>query len=385
MTSKIYIDYAATTPVRAEVLEQMLPYFGNQFANPSAIYQSARSSKTAIEQARRAIAHSIGAKSNEIFFVSGGTESDNLALTGIAHSYQSQGKHIITTQIEHHAVLDTCRHLEAQGYQVTYLPVDGQGMVDLRELERAIRPDTILISIMAANNEIGTIQPLALIGQLAREKGILFHTDAVQAYTHIDLNVGAMAVDAMTLSAHKIYGPKGVGALYVRNGVKVRALIYGGGQERGRRAGTENVPAIVGFGKAAELGIAEMAVETKRLSELRDYFIDRVEQTIPDVKLNGHRQQRLCQNINFSFAGVDAESLLISLDMNGIFAAGGSACTSGSLDPSHVLQAIGLEPNLLKGAVRFSIGKQTNRVQIEQVVTKLDQLVTNIRSLSARE
>ena len=339
MKKVIYLDNAATTRVRPEVVEAMLPYFTEHYGNPSSVYDFSTPCKKAMAHTREVIAGSLGASENEIYFTNGGTEADNWALKAAAEAYASKGKHIITTQIEHHAVLHTGQYLEKLGYEVTYLPVDENGVVSVDALKKAVRPDTILISVMFANNEIGTIEPIREIGEVAKEHGILFHTDAVQAYCHEPINVDELHIDMLSASAHKFNGPKGVGFLYIRKGLKLRSFIHGGAQERKRRAGTENVPGIVGLGKAVELSLASMEENKKKETELRDHLIHRVMTEIPYVRLNGHPSQRLSNNANFSFQFIEGESLLIMLDMAGICGSSGSACTSGSLDPSHVLLA----------------------------------------------
>ena len=337
MDKLIYLDNAATTKTAPEVVEAMLPYFTEFYGNPSSIYSFAAESKKAVTDAREKIADSLGAKSNEIYFTAGGSESDNWALKATAEAYANKGKHIITSKIEHHAILHTCEALEKKGYEITYLDVDEYGVVKLDELKKAIREDTILISVMFANNEIGTIQPIKEIGQIAREKGILFHTDAVQAYGHVPINVDECNIDMLSASGHKLNGPKGIGFMYIRKGVKIRSFVHGGSQERSRRAGTENVTGIVGFGKAVELAFANLQERNKKETQLRDYLIEKIEKEIPYSRLNGHRQQRLSNNVNFSFQFIEGESMLIKLDFAGICSSSGSACTSGSLDPSHVL------------------------------------------------
>ena len=342
MERLIYLDNAATTKTAPEVVEAMLPYFTEHFGNPSSVYGFAAANKEVITRQREIIADTLGAKSNEIYFTAGGSESDNWALIATAEAYASKGKHLITSKIEHHAILHTCEYLEKKGFEVTYLDVDENGIVDLEQLKSAIREDTILISIMYANNEIGTIQPIREIGAIAHEHGILFHTDAVQAFGQVPINVDEDQIDMLSASGHKLNGPKGIGFLYIRKGVKIRSFIHGGAQERRRRAGTENVPGIVGFGKAVERAVSTMEARTKKERELRDYLIERIEKEIPYCRLNGDRTKRLPNNVNFSFRFIEGESLLIMLDMKGICASSGSACTSGSLDPSHVLLAIGL-------------------------------------------
>lgn len=341
MKKLIYLDNAATTKTSEEVVAAMLPYFTEYYGNPSSVYEFASESKKAVSNARRTIAETLGAQENEIYFTAGGSEADNWALKATAEAYQSKGKHIITTKIEHHAILHTAEYLEKRGFEITYIGVDENGVVKVDELEKAIRPDTILISVMFANNEIGTIQPIKEIGEIAKKHGVLFHTDAVQAYGQLPINVDELHIDMLSSSGHKLNGPKGIGFLYIRKGVKIRSFVHGGAQERKRRAGTENVPGIVGYGKAAEIAAKTMKERTAKEIELRDHLIDRVLAEVPYTRLNGHRTNRLPNNANFSFQFVEGESLLILLDNNGICASSGSACTSGSLDPSHVLLAIG--------------------------------------------
>lgn len=378
----VYLDNAATTPVRPEVTDAMLPYFTENFGNPSGIYSIAAGSKEAVTKAREDIAATLNTKADNIYFTAGGSESDNWAIKGVAEVLASKGKHIITSKIEHHAVLHTCGYLEKKGFEVTYLDVDENGIVKLEELRKAIRPDTILISIMFANNEIGTLQPVAEIGAIAREAGILFHTDAVQAYTQVPIDVDALRIDLLSASAHKINGPKGVGFLYIRDNVRIHSFIHGGAQERKRRAGTENVPGIVGMAKAAQLAVADM--ESRTLSErtLRDYMIKRVLSEIPYSRLNGDAEKRLPANANFSFQFIEGESLLIMLDMEGICASSGSACTSGSLDPSHVLMAIGLPHEIAHGSLRLTLGAMTTKEDIDYTVDKIKGIVEKLRSMS---
>lgn len=382
MGKLIYMDHAATTAVRPEVLDAMLPYFTEKYGNPSSVYTFASRNKDVINVSRDIIADSIGAKPEEIFFTGGGSESDNWALKAAAEAYSEKGRHIITTKIEHHAILHTCQYLEKQGFDVTYLDVDEKGMVDTGRLEASIRPDTILISVMAANNEIGTIEPVSRIGAIAHEHGILFHTDAVQAYGQIPLDVNAMNIDMLSCSGHKLNGPKGVGFLYVRNGVKIGSFIHGGQQERGRRAGTENVPGIVGMGKAAELAVLSMNERMGRETEIRDHMIRRIMAEIPYSRLNGHESERLPNNINISFQFVEGETILIMLDMAGICASAGSACTSGSVDPSHVLTAIGLPKEISHGAVRLTLGYENTMEEGDFVVDNLKRIVENLRNMS---
>lgn len=375
----IYLDNAATTKMYPEVLEAMMPYFTEQYGNPSAIYSLGSSGKRAINEARGVLAEMIGARREEIYFTGGGSEADNWAIKMVAENYAHKGKHIITTKVEHHAVLHTCEYLEQKGYEVTYLDVDGDGMVNPEAVRSAIRPDTILISVMFANNEVGTVEPIGEIGQMARESGILFHTDAVQAFGQIPIDVDVLFIDLLSASAHKIHGPKGVGMLYVRTGVKVSSYLHGGAQERSRRAGTENVPGIVGFGTAAKLAVSRLAESGKYKQELRDYLIEQLEQEIPDCKLNGHRTKRLPGNINMSFAGIEGESALIRLDMQGICASTGSACTSGSIDPSHVLLAMGLEPAAARASLRLTISEETTYAEARVVVKCLKEIVGRLR------
>ena len=382
MEKQIYLDHAATTAVSPQVLSAMLPYFTEQFGNAGGIYGFGQKSKQALEDARGYIASTIGAKAEEIYFTAGGTESDNWALKATATAYQKKGKHIITTKIEHHAILHTAQYLEKQGVEVTYLDVDESGIVRLDDLKNAIREDTILISVMFANNEIGSIQPIAEIGKIAHEKGILFHTDAVQAYTQIPISVDELQVDMLSVSAHKFNGPKGVGFLYIRKGLKLQSLIHGGQQERGRRAGTENIPGIIGMAEASRLAHADLLERTKMESELRDYLISRIEIEIPYCRLNGDRVRRLPNNVNFSFRFIEGESMLIMLDMKGICASSGSACTSGSLDPSHVLLAIGLPHEIAHGSLRLTLGRENTKEEIDYVVDELKKIIERLRNMS---
>ena len=382
MNKLIYLDNAATTKLSQEVLQEMLPYFTEYYENPSAIYSYAGEARKAVSRARETVASIIGAKTEEIYFTAGGSESDNWALVGVAESYQEKGKHIITTTIEHHAILHTCDYLEKKGFEISYVNVDEDGVVKLDELKAAIRPDTILISVMAANNEIGTIEPLKEIGAIAREHNILFHTDAVQAFAHIPLNVEEMNIDMLSASGHKINGPKGVGFLYIRKGVKIGSFIHGGAQERRRRAGTHNVPGIVGMGSAAALSVEKQEEKNSKQVQLRDYLIDRVLKEIPYTRLNGHRTNRLPNNANFCFRFIEGESLLILLDQNGICGSSGSACTSGSLDPSHVLLAIGLPHEIAHGSLRLTLSEETTREEIDFTVEKLKEIVERLRNMS---
>lgn len=379
---RIYLDNAATTRVSEEVLREMMPYFRDNYANPSAIYGFAGEAKKAVGKAREQAAALIGAKPNEIYFTAGGSESDNWAIRAAAEGSANKGRHIITSKIEHHAVLHTCEYLERKGYEVTYLDVDSEGKVVPEALQRAIRPDTILISVMTANNEIGTIEPIETLGRIAHEKGILFHTDAVQAYGHIPLNVEEMNIDLLSASGHKLNGPKGVGILYCRENLRLGPLIHGGAQERGRRAGTLNVPGIVGFGTAAALSGETMQKRIERETTLRDYLIDRVLAEIPYTRLNGHRQDRLSNNANFCFRFIEGESLLILLDQKGICASSGSACTSGALDPSHVLLAIGLPHEIAHGSLRLTLSEENTREEIDRTVEELKEIVGRLRDMS---
>ena len=378
----IYLDNAATTKTAPEVVDAMLPYFSEYYGNASTIYSLGAESKKAMDHARQTIADSLGAKPEEIYFTAGGSESDNWALKATAEAYASKGKHIITTKIEHHAILHTCEYLEKRGFEITYLNVDRDGLISLDELKAAIRPDTILISVMFANNEIGTIEPIAEIGEIAKEHGVLFHTDAVQAYAQVPINVDEMHIDMLSASGHKLNGPKGIGFLYIRKGVKIRSFVHGGAQERSRRAGTENIPGIVGLGAAVERAMRIMDTKTRKESELRDYLIGRLENEIPHCWLNGHRTKRLPNNINFSFLFIEGESMLIMLDMKGICASSGSACTSGSLDPSHVLLAIGLPHEIAHGSLRLTLSEETTKEDIDYTVDNLKAIVARLRSMS---
>lgn len=378
----IYLDNAATTSTKPEVVEAMLPYFTENFGNPSSVYEFAAKNKTAVTNAREIIADSLGTDAANIYFTAGGSEADNWAIKGTAEAYKQKGNHIITSKIEHHAVLHTCEWLEKNGFEVTYLDVDENGCVKLEELKKAIRPETILISIMFANNEIGTIQPIAEIGKIAKENNILFHTDAVQAFGQLAINVDELNIDMLSASGHKLNGPKGIGFLYIRKGLKLRSFIHGGAQERHRRAGTENVPGIVGFGKAVELAMASLEERQKKEIETRDYLIDRVLAEVPYTRLNGDRRNRLPNNANFSFQFIEGESLLIMLDMEGICGSSGSACTSGSLDPSHVLLAIGLPHEIAHGSLRLTLNEDNTKEEIDYVVEKVKEIVGKLRSMS---
>lgn len=382
MEKIIYLDNAATTRTSPAVVEAMLPYFTENYGNASSIYSIGAKSKEAISRSRETIAGVLGAKPEEIYFTAGGTEADNWALKATADAYRAKGNHIITSKIEHHAILHTCEYLEKHGFEVTYVDVDENGIVKLDQLEKAIRPDTILISVMFANNEIGTIQPVREIGQIAKKHGILFHTDAVQAFGQLPINVDELHIDMLSSSAHKICGPKGIGFLYIRKGVKIRSFVHGGAQERKRRAGTENVPGITGYAKAAEDAARTMEERTQKERQLRDYLIDRVLSEIPYTRLNGHRTNRLPNNANFSFQFIEGESLLIMLDMEGICGSSGSACTSGSLDPSHVLLAIGLPHEIAHGSLRLTLGEETTKEEIDYVVDKTKAIVERLRSMS---
>ena len=383
MNKMIYLDNAATTRTAPEVVEAMLPYFTELYGNPSSVYDFAGKSKAAVTEARETIAGILGAKKEEIYFTAGGTEADNWALKAAYEAYASKGNHIITTKIEHHAILHTCEYLEKQrGARITYLDVDENGLVRLEDVEKAITPETILISVMFANNEIGSIQPIKEIGMLAREHGILFHTDAVQAFGQVPIQVDECCIDMLSSSAHKVNGPKGIGFLYIRKGVKNRSFVHGGAQERKRRAGTENVPGIVGYGAAAKRAALTMEARAKQETELRDYMIGRILKEIPYVKLNGDPVKRLPNNVNVSFQFIEGESLLLMLDGFGICASSGSACTSGSLDPSHVLLAIGLPHEIAHGSLRMTLGEDTTREDVDFTVERLKEIVQNLRNMS---
>ena len=382
MDKFLYLDNAATTKTAPEVLEAMLPYFTEKFGNPSSVYTFAAGNKEVVDVQRDRIAATLGAKSNEIYFTAGGSEADNWALKATADAYRDKGNHIITTKIEHHAILHTAQYLEKNGYEVTYLDVDEDGKVRLEDLKKAIRPETFLISVMFANNEIGTIEPIKEIGQIAHEHGILFHTDAVQAYGQLPINVDECHIDMLSASGHKLNGPKGIGFLYIRKGVKIRSFIHGGAQERKRRAGTENVPGIVGIGTAAKRAADTREERMASEVEVRDYLIDRVLKEIPYSRLNGHRTDRLPNNANFSFQFIEGESLLIMLDGKGICASSGSACTSGSLDPSHVLLAIGLPHEIAHGSLRLTINEEITKEDIDYVVENLKAIIERLRNMS---
>lgn len=378
MEREVYMDYAATTFVKPEVLKAMNPYFSEYFGNPSSLYHISRRNKAEINRSRQKIANVINSRGDEIFFTNGGSESDNWALKGTAFANRYKGRHIITTGIEHHAILNTCKYLEKQGFDVTYLSVDKDGFVDIDELKRKIRDDTILVSIMFANNEVGTIEPIVEIGRILRARNILFHTDAVQAITHVPIDVKAMNIDLLSMSSHKFYGPKGMGALYIRKGVNIDNLIHGGGQERGKRAGTENVPGIIGMGYAIEMASEDMEEETKRLTSLRDKLIHGLLK-IPGTKLNGPDHNRLPGNVNISFSGIDGEILLVVLDDIGICASSGSACSAGAIEPSHVLTALGIDKSTAASSIRLTIGAGTTEDEIDFVVYKITDSVKKLR------
>jgi cysteine desulfurase nifS len=382
MDKMIYLDNAATTKVADSVVDAMLPYFKEYYGNASSIYQLGAKSKEALDESREYIAGTLGAKTNEIYFTAGGSESDNWAIKATADAYAQKGKHIITSAIEHHAVLHTCEYLEKHGYEVTYVGVDENGVIKLDELKAAIRPDTILISVMFANNEIGTIQPIKEIGEIAKEHDILFHTDAVQAYAQVPINVDEMHIDMLSASGHKLNGPKGIGFLYIRKGIKIRSFVHGGQQERGRRAGTENIPGIVGLAAAAKRSFSMLEEKMKKEIELRDYLISRIEAEIPYCRLNGDRKKRLPNNVNFSFQFIEGESMLILLDSKGIAASSGSACTSGSLDPSHVLLAIGLPHEIAHGSLRLTLSEENTKEEMDYVVEQLTAILERLRSMS---
>ncbi len=382
MERKVYLDSAATTYVTNEVLNEMMPCYNIFFGNPNSIHSFGREAQGIVDRARDRIAKTINAKSEEIYFTSGGTEADNWAIKGIAHAYANKGKHIITSQIEHPAVMESCRALEKEGFEVTYLPVDKYGVVSLAALLHAIRKDTILISIMAVNNEVGTIQNIKAIGKTARENGILFHTDAVQAYGALKLDVEDMCIDLMSFSSHKIYGPKGIGALYIRKGVRIANLLDGGHQERSKRGGTSNVPAIAGFGKAAEINARDLMVNNQRMKSLRDYFIRQVTEKIPYVIVNGHPQQKVNSIVSISFELIEGEAILLMLDFEGIAVSTGSACTSGALERSHVLSAMGIDDETANGTIRFSFSRSTTKADLDYTVEKLVDVVEKLRKIS---
>ena len=379
---RVYMDNAATTALRRDVLDAMMPYLTDIYGNPSSLHYFGQEAHKAVENARHQVASALNAEDNEIVFTGCGTEADNMALKGIAEKYQSKGKHIITSSVEHHAILHTCEYLEKHGFEVTYLPVDEYGMVKAEQVRDAIRSDTILVSIMFANNEVGTIMPIKEIGAVCREKGVFFHTDAVQAVGHVAIDVKAMNIDLLSLSAHKLHGPKGVGALYIRKGIVVPPLLHGGAQERRKRAGTENVAGIVGLGKAIEIACSDIEGTSKRMCYLRDKLINGIEVSIPEVKLNGHRTERLPSNVNFSIKYIEGESILLMLDINGIAASSGSACTSGSLDPSHVLLAMGMPHETAHGSLRLTLGDDTTEDDIDYVLEVLPEIVVKLRKMS---
>jgi len=382
MDEIIYVDHSATTYVKKEVLDEMLPYFSKKYGNASSPYQMGQISRDAVEKARAQVASAIGANDQEIYFTAGGSEADNMIIRGIAHANKAKGNHIITSQIEHPAVLETCKSLEKEGFEVTYLAPDENGIISPDSVRQAIKDNTILVSIMFANNEIGTVEPIAEIAKVTRFKGVYFHTDAVQAIGNIDIDVEKLGIDALSMSAHKFYGPKGIGAAYIKKGVKFSPFITGGHQEKGKRAGTENVPAIVGMGKAIELAKKGLDDYNKKLIELREYTIERILNEIPYVKLNGDRENRLPGNVNISFKGIEGESMLLLLDMKKIEASSGSACTSGSLDPSHVLLAIGLKHEIAHGSLRISFGEENTLKQAEYIVDSLKEIVERLRNMS---
>lgn len=382
METNIYFDNAATTPVRKEVYDEILPYFMQYYGNASSVYTIARESKKALEKARQQVAKALNADTEEIYFTAGGSESDNFALKGVAEAMQKKGKHIITTQIEHHAILHTCEYLQQKGFEITYLPVDEYGKIHLEDLKNAIREDTILISVMFANNEIGTIQPIKQIGEIAKQKGIYFHTDAVQAVGHVKIDVKEMNIDLLSLSGHKLCAPKGIGAIYIKKGVAIEPFVHGGAQEKKRRAGTENIAGIVGLGKAIELASEEIEQNTKKLIYLRDKLINGILENIPYSKLNGHPTDRLPGNCNISFDFIEGESMLLLLDSKGIAASSGSACTSGSLDPSHVLLAIGLPHEKAHGSLRMTLEQYNTEQEVDTVLKELPAIVSKLRDMS---
>lgn len=379
---RVYLDHSATTPVRSEVLEAMLPYFNERYGNASSIHGFGREAKVALEEARERVAEVLGAASSEIFFTSGGTEADNLAIKGVAFANRKKGKHIITSRIEHHAVLESCKFIEKEDFEVTYLPVDYQGLVNPEDLSKAIRDDTTLVSVMHANNEVGVIQPVEELCKITKQKGAYFHTDAVQSVGKIPIDVQKLNLDMLSASGHKIYGPKGIGAIYIRKGVRITPLSHGGHHERSRRAGTENLPAIVGFAKALELLSQEMDDQYKHLEKLSQALYQKLVETIPDVILHGDPTRRVPHIMNLSFKGVEGESVILSLDMKGVAVASGSACTSGTLEPSHVLSAMGIAPEIAQGAVRFSFGKDNTMNDVEYVASILPEIIQRLRSIS---
>lgn len=379
---KVYLDHNATTPTHSEVVKAMLPYYGDIYGNASSIHRFGQEARKAVDEARERVATSLGAKAEEIVFTSGGTEANNFAIKGVAYAHEKKGRGIITSSIEHHAVLNPCKYLEEKDFKVTYLPVDEQGFVDPDDVRKAITDETILITIMHANNEVGTIEPIEKIGRIAREKGIIFHTDAIQSVGKIPVKVDELNVDLLSLSAHKIYGPKGIGALYIRKGTRIEPLIHGGHHERNRRAGTENVPAIFGFGRAVEIACEMIPEESKQLIHLRDKLWNGIRERIDAVKLNGHPLHRLPNTLNVSFKFVEGESIILNLDMKGIAVSSSSACTSGSLEPSHVLGAMGVEPAVAQGSIRFSLGKDNTEEDIDYVLEVLPEIVSRLRMMS---
>ncbi|MCU0643970.1 MAG: cysteine desulfurase NifS [bacterium] len=382
---KIYFDHSATTSVDPQVVEAMLPFFHEKFGNPSSIHSFGRETKVALEEAREAVAEFVKARAADIYFTSGGTESDNLAIKGAAYELKNKGNHIITSKVEHHAVLHTCEALEQEGFEITLLNPDKYGVVHPEAVEKAIKSNTILISIMHANNEVGTINPIEKIGEIAQSKGILFHTDAVQTFGKLPLNLSKLPIDLMSVSGHKIYGPKGIGILYIRKGVKLAQLMHGGGHERNRRAGTENIPGIIGLAKAVELRKQNFKKENEHIKKLRDRLAERIDKEVPRAILNGHPEKRLAGHLNLSFQGIEGEALLLSLDLKGIAASSGSACTSGSIDPSHVLLAMGVKPELARSSIRFSLGKDNTEADVDYTLEILPEIVTRLRSMSAIE
>lgn len=382
---KVYFDHSATTSVDPQVVEAMVPFFHEKFGNPSSIHSYGRETKVALEEARETVAEFLKVRAADIFFTSGGTESDNLAIKGLAYELKSKGNHIITSKVEHHAVLHTCESLEKDGFEITYVKPDKYGMIHPEDVEKAIKKDTILISIMHANNEVGTINPIEKIGEIAQNKGILFHTDAVQSFGKLPIDLAKLPVDLMSISAHKIYGPKGIGALYIRKGVKLAQLMHGGGHERNRRAGTENIPGIIGLAKAVELRKLNFKKQTEQVKKLRDRLADRINKEIPRAILNGHPEKRLAGHLNLSFQGIEGEALLLSLDLKGIAASSGSACTSGSIDPSHVLLTMGVKPELARSSIRFTLGKDNTEEDINYTMEILPEIVQRLRSMSALE
>lgn len=382
---RIYFDHSATTPVDEEVLQEMLPYFTEKFGNASSIHSYGRAAKVVLEESREVVADLCRAHANEIYFTGSGTEADNLAILGVIRHPGNQGKHIITSKIEHHAVLHPCEQLEKEGYEVTYLPPDEYGMIDPDSVAQAIRKETVLISVMHANNEVGTINPVQEISRIAREREVLFHTDAVQTFGKLSIDLRQLPVDLMTMSGHKIYGPKGVGVLYIRRGVKLKPIMFGGAHEKNRRPGTENIPAIVGLAKAAAICKKNMNADEKKIKSLRDKFFEKIKDNIPRVRLNGHLEQRLPGLLNLSFEGIEGEALLLSLDLKGVAASSGSACTSGSVDPSHVLRAMGVPPNIAQSSIRFSLGRSNTMEDIDYTVEVLKEIVERLRKLSPFE